>query len=167
MLRNLIAFPVLILVVILQSSIVSRITLLDGYADLMLVVLAAWALHAEANSSWLWAIVGALLVSFVSGLPWFVIFIGYLVVVFLASVLQKRVWQVPILAMFSIVFSGTLLMNIIAFIALRFSGYPLPLGNSIGFVILPSLLLNMFFSLPVFIVMRDMAQWVYPSQEVE
>ena len=70
MFRNLIAFPLLALVVIVQSAVISHITLLAGYADLMLVILAAWALKAEASSAWLWAVLGGIMVYFVSGLPW-------------------------------------------------------------------------------------------------
>ena len=39
--RNLIALPVIILAVILQTAIVSRVYLLAGIADLPLVMLAA------------------------------------------------------------------------------------------------------------------------------
>jgi len=53
--RTLIAFPVLILAVILQSAVISRITLLAGCADLMLVILAAWALQTDIDASWQWA----------------------------------------------------------------------------------------------------------------
>ena len=38
--RNLIAVPVIIMAVILQSSVVSRLTLLSGFGDLPLVMLA-------------------------------------------------------------------------------------------------------------------------------
>ena len=78
MFRNLIAFPLLALVVIVQSAVVSHMTLLAGYADLMLVVLAAWALKAEASFAWLWAILGGIMVSFVSAVPWPVTIFGYL-----------------------------------------------------------------------------------------
>ena len=89
MFRNLIAFPLLALVVIVQSAVVSHMTLLAGYADLMLVVLAAWALKAEASSAWLWALLGGVMVSFVSGLPWLIIIFGYLFVVLLAQLLRR------------------------------------------------------------------------------
>jgi hypothetical protein len=34
-------------------------------------------------------------------------------------------------------------------------------------VILPSVLLNLLFSVPVYAVVRDLAQWVSPVKEVE
>ena len=67
--RNLVALPVIILAVILQSAIVSRVYLLSGIADLPLVMLAAWALQEEVETAWHWAVATGLLVGFVSGIP--------------------------------------------------------------------------------------------------
>jgi rod shape-determining protein MreD len=167
MVRNLIAFPLLALVVIVQSSVISQMTLLAGYADLMLVVLAAWALKADAMVTLLWAILGGALVSFVSGLPWPVVMIGYLFVVLLAQLLRQRVWQAPLLALFTVIFIGTLLMNILTLFTLTLLGTPFSVGDSLGLIVLPSALLNLLFAIPVYAMMRDLAQWVIPVQEVE
>jgi len=167
MFRNLIAFPLLALVVILQSAVISQMSLLAGYADLMLVILAALALKADAASAWLWAILGGIMVSFVSGMPWPVTMLGYLFVVLLAQILRQRVWQAPLLAMFSVIFLGTLSMNLLAILVLNFLGTPLPFSDSLGLIVLPSVLLNLLFSIPVYAVVRDLAQWVGPVQEVE
>jgi rod shape-determining protein MreD len=167
MLRNLIAFPLLALVVILQSAVISRMTLLSGYADLMLIFLAAWALKADAPSAWLWAILGGAMVSFVSGMPWVVEMAGYMFVVLLAQILRQRVWQAPLLAMFSVIFLGTLSMDLLALLVLNLLGTPLPFGDSLGLIVLPSVLLNLLFSIPVYAVIRDLAQWVSPVEEVE
>lgn len=167
MFRNLIAFPLLALVVIVQSAVVSHMTLLAGYADLMLVVLAAWALKAEASFAWLWAILGGIMVSFVSAVPWPVTIFGYLFVVLLAQLLRRRVWQAPLLAMFSVTFLGTLVMNLFTLLVLNVLGTLLPIGDSLGLVVLPSMLLNLLFAIPVYVMVRDLAQWVSPAQEVE
>lgn len=119
MFRNLIAFPLLALVVIVQSAVVSQMPLLAGYADLMLVVLAAMALKADAASAWMWAVLGGIMVSFVSGLPWPVPLAGYLFVVVLAQLFKQRVWQAPLLAMFSVIFLGTLSMDILTLLVLN------------------------------------------------
>ena len=102
--RNLIALPVIVLAVILQTAIVSRVYLLSGIADLPLVMLAAWALQEEVETAWHWATAAGLLVGFVSALPMFAPMMGYFVVVGLAQILQGRVWQAPLLAMFSVTF---------------------------------------------------------------
>lgn len=165
--RNLIAAPVILLAVILQSAVISRIYLLSGLADLPLVMLAAWAMQEDVDSSWHWAIAMGLMVGFVSGIPWFVPVVSYVLVVALAQMLHKRVWQAPLLAMFTITFLGTVTMNILSFAVLRISGTSMPVEDVLGLLILPGVLLNMLLAIPVYAVMRDLARWVYPSPEVE
>lgn len=164
--RNLIALPIIVLGVMLQSAVISRVYLLSGIADLPLVMLAAWALQEEVDSAWHWAAATGLLVGFVSGIWWVVPLVGYLTVVALARVFQRRVWQAPLLAMFSITFLGTILVSALSFGVLRFTDVPLPLGDVLGLLTLPSVLLNMLLAIPVYAVMRDLARWLYPSPEV-
>lgn len=163
--RNIVAIPLLGLAVILQSAIVSQFSLLAGYADLVLVILAAWALQEGVSTAFQWAFLASIMVSFVSHLPWFIYLIGYFSVVFLAFLLQRRVWQLPLLAMFSVTFLGTLLMHLLSYFYLRLSGDPLPFGDSMGLITLPSVLLNMLLAIPLFGMMRDLARWVFPSVE--
>ena len=165
--RNLVAVPVILLSVILQSAMISRIYLLSGFADLPMVLLAAWALQEEVDSAWHWAVAMGVLVGFVSGIQWFVPVVGYLIVVGLAQVLQRRVWQAPLLAMFSITFLGTIVLSMLSLAVLRFSGVPMPVGDVLGLLTLPGVLLNMLIAIPVYAVMRDLARWVYPNPEVE
>jgi rod shape-determining protein MreD len=130
-------------------------------------MLAAWALQDEVDSAWHWAVAFGLMVGFVSGVPWYVYLMGYGVVVALAQLLQRRVWQAPLLAMFSVTFLGTVIVCMLSFLVLRISNVNIPLGDVLGLVVLPSVLLNMLLAIPVFAVMRDLSRWVYPSPEVE
>jgi hypothetical protein len=163
--RNLIAFPLLGLAVILQSSAVSQVRLLSGYADLPLVLLAAWTLQERVESSWHWGVLTCLFSGFISGMPLSVVIAGYLGVVLLARVLQRRVWQAPMLAMFSVVFLGTLFFHVLSFSVLRFLGTPFAFGDVMGLITLPSLLLNMLLAIPIYAFMRDVSYWVYPAEE--
>ena len=165
--RNLVAAPVILLAVIIQSAIVSRIYLLSGIADLPLVMLAAWALQEEVNTAWQWAVATGLLVGFVSGIAWFVPVISYLIVVAFAQLLQRRVWQAPLLAMFVVTFLGTIVLYLLSFATLRLSGVPLSVSDTLGLLTLPGVLLNMLLAIPAYAVMRDLSRWVHPSSEVE
>lgn len=165
--RNLVAVPVILLTVILQSAVISRVYLLSGIADLPLVMLAAWSLQEEVDSAWHWAAATGLLVGFVSGIPLAVPLVGYIAIVLLARIFQRRVWQAPLLAMFSITFLGTIIVSILSLGVLRFAGVPLPISDVVGLLTLPSVLLNMLLAIPVYAVMRDVARWVYPTPEVE
>jgi rod shape-determining protein MreD len=165
--RNLIALPLLGLAVILQSAVVSHVTLLSGYPDLVLILLAAWALQSQVDSAWQWAFLACILVGFMTRLPWPVVVLGYAGLVLLAQALRRRVWQAPLLAMFTVTFLGTLFMHILSFIALSLTGSSLSLGDVLGLVTLPTLLLNLLFAIPVYAFMRDLSRWVYPGEEVQ
>ncbi len=163
--RNIIALPLLGLAVILQSAIVSQFSLLAGYADLVLVVLAAWALQDGVTTAFHWAFLASIMVSFSSHLPWFIYMAGYFSVVIFALLLQRRIWQAPLLAMFSVTFLGTLVMHLLSYAYLRIVGDPLPFRDSMGLITLPSLLLNLLLAIPLYGFMRDIAHWVFPSME--
>lgn len=165
--RNLIAFPLLGLAVMLQSAIISQVSLLSGYADVILILLAAWALQKHVTSAWHWAFLASIMVGFMTRLPWLVVAAGYFAVVLMAQLLQRRVWQAPLLAMFGVTFMGTLFMHFLSYAALRLSGTALSIGDVLGLITLPSLLLNMLFAIPIHALMRDMARWVYLSEEFE
>ncbi len=165
--RNLMAVPVIILAVVLQSAVVSRLTLLSGFGDLPLVMLAAWALQDEVDSAWHWAVATGMFVGFLSGINWLVFVIGYVAVVALAKALRMRVWQAPLLAMFSVTFLGTILLSLLSLAVLRLSGVIIPLQDAFGLLTLPGVLLNLLMAVPVYAVMRDLARWAYPSLEAE
>ena len=165
--RNLVALPVILLTVILQSAVISRVYLLSGIADLPLVMLAAWALQDGVDSAWHWAIATGLMIGFISGISWVVPVAGYIAVVVMAYLFQRRFWQAPLLAMFTITFLGTILVSFLSIGVLRFSGVELPMSDVLGLVMLPGVLLNMLLAIPVYAVMRDLARWVYPAPEVE
>ena len=165
--RNLIAVPVIVLAVILQSSVVSGVTLLSGYADLPLIMVSAWALQNRVDTAWHWAVATGTLVGFISGVPWVIPLAGYVAVVALAKILQLRVWQAPLLAMFSISLLGTIVIDALVFSSIRLSGVSIPFQDAFGQQTLPRILLNLVLSVPVYAVMRDLAHWAYPSLEVE
>jgi rod shape-determining protein MreD len=165
--RNIVAFPILGLAVILQSAVISQIKLLSGYADLPLVVLTAWALQRPVKSAWHWAVLACVMLGFVSSMPWIVQVLGYAGIVYFSQSLQRRVWQAPLLAMFSATFAATLLMNLVSFAVLSISGVPYSFGDVLALITLPSLLLNMLLAIPVHALMRDLARWVYSVEEYE
>ena len=160
----LVSLPVLGLALIVQTAILSRINLLSGSADLILLILAGWGLQPNAKFVWVWAGLAGLLVGYVSALPMVVTVAGYLLVMGLARLLQRRIWQAPLLAMFAVSFAGTLVMQLLSYIALFFLGNTLPPGDVFLQVILPSTLLNLLLSIPCNALMRDLAGWLHPQE---
>ena len=158
------AFPVLIITLMLQLAIFSRLPLLHGTADLMLIVLISWALQERVRSAWVWTIIGGLLVTMASGLPFYTPVFGYLIATALARLLRRQVWQTPILAMFVTIFTTTLLYHLLSLAMLQISGRALPLVDSLTLITLPSVLLNLMLALPVYTLITDLALWIYPAE---
>lgn len=164
--KNLVAIPVLALALMLQTAVISRISLLSGSADLMLLVLIAWALQESVESTWQWAVLAGLLVGFVSALPPVVPIIGYLLAVVFARFVIRQIWQSPILALFSVTFFSTLVYHLVTYLVLSIVGTPLPLGDVLALIVLPSVFLNFLLAIPVHSLIRDLALWLYPVEEM-
>jgi rod shape-determining protein MreD len=162
----LVAIPVIGLATMLQTSIVGRINLLNGAADLVLLVLAAWGLQERVRGAWIWGAVSGLLVGFVSGIPWYVYLIGYLVVVGMARLLAHRVWQAPLLAMFTVTLIGTLVLQMLTYFERTIFEVSLTFNLSFVQIILPSILLNLLLAIPIYALIQDLANRLYPSEVI-
>ncbi|HRF94610.1 MAG TPA: rod shape-determining protein MreD, partial [Aggregatilineales bacterium] len=57
---NFLSFPILIVAAILQATFMPQIRLLGGSPDLVFLVVLAWSINAELDSSVLWAFVGGI-----------------------------------------------------------------------------------------------------------
>jgi hypothetical protein len=164
--KNLVAVPLLVLAVIFQTAVISRITLLSGAADLMLLILVAWALQEQVESSWHWAVLGALLVAFVSAAPPVIPIVGYILAVVFARYVIRQIWQTPILALFSVTFFSTLVYQLLAYLVLLATGTRLAFDDVLALIVLPSVFLNLLLAIPVHSLIRDLALWVYPPEEL-
>jgi rod shape-determining protein MreD len=160
----LLALPIFSILLILQMAVVSRMPLLQGNVDLLLITIIAWALQKRVQTAWHWCIIAGLFVSFVSGLPLGVWLVSYLLAVLLALMLRQRVWQVPLLAMFVATFFGTMIVHLLSYLTLRISGTPLPFFRAMNLITLPSVLLNLVLAIPVYAMVGDLAKWVYPEE---
>jgi rod shape-determining protein MreD len=166
MISHLVCVLSLVVLFILQTTIFSQVRLVSGSADLILLFLAAWSLQEHVKNSWLWAVVAGLLISLVSAMPFFAPLIGYVGVVTISKSLQRRVWRTPLITMFIIVLLGTFFQQSIYVVVLLITGAPISWRESLDSVILPSALLNLIFSLPMYAIAKDLAGRISP-QEVE
>ena len=164
--KNLIALPILALAFMLQTAVVSRITLLSGAADIVLVTLIAWSLQEQVQSSWHWAALAGLMGAFVSGLPPYVLVTAYMLSVALARYVLRQTWQTPVLALLTVTFFSTLVLHLITYLTLVLRGTPIPFGDALALITLPSIFLNLLLALPIHSFIRDLALWVYPLEDM-
>ncbi len=164
MLATLIAIPLFGFLVVLQSTIVNRMTLLHGTADIFLLTIIAWALHKRVKTAWHWCIIAGLIYTVASALPFGVSLIGYIAVTGLTLFMRRHTWQVPILIMLILSFIGTIFFHGLSLLGLKLSGNPLPVIDAIGLITLPSVILNLIFAIPVYAIVNDLANWLYPEE---
>ncbi|MCZ7551148.1 MAG: rod shape-determining protein MreD [Anaerolineae bacterium UTCFX2] len=160
---TLLAFPILITLLIVQTAILSNITLLHGTTDVVFLAIIAWTIQRRVDTGWVWGIIGGLLVGYVSAVPIPVYLFAYLGSVGVALLLRQRIWNVPFLAMLIVTFTGTILLQGSTLIALRIANTPLALEDTINLIALPGLVLNLILALPFFLIFGDLAKWLYPE----
>ncbi|MGD2155462.1 MAG: hypothetical protein PVG14_01210 [Anaerolineales bacterium] len=161
---TLIAFPILSFIIIFQSAVVSRMPLLHGTSDLIMLTITAWALQDQVKTAWQWSIIGGLFLGFISALPISITVFTYLLITAFALVLRRRVWQIPILAMFVVTAVGTLLSHIVSGVFVSISGASIPILDTLNLITLPSLILNLIIAVPIYALLRDLAEWLHPKE---
>ena len=160
----LISFPILAGLAIIQSIVLSNIPLLLGTVDIVLVVLLAWALQDRVQTAWQWSIIGGGFMTLLSGLPIGVYLAGYLGATLMARYIRRRIWKLPFLGMLAATFIGTIVVLSASWFARWLSGVYIPIGNALLLIALPSILLNLLITVPVFFVMKDLATSLYPKE---
>jgi rod shape-determining protein MreD len=149
---------------VIQTTIVSRMPLLNGTADLLLLFIVAWAIQDRVESAWQWCLIGGIIASVYSGLPFGTYIAAYLIVTGITRLLKRQIWKAPFLAMLAAVFVGTLVVLIISWLARFVTGVNTPFFTVLNQIILPGLLLNLLLAIPVYSIMHDMAGWLYPEE---
>lgn len=166
MIAHIVTLITLVVFYILQTAIFSQMRMVAGTADLILLFFAAWSLNERNRNIWLWAGIAGFLISLVSAMPFYAPLVGYLGVVAISGLIRRRIWRSPVLAMFVITLLGTVFQQLVYVIALQVSGAPISWTASLDSVILPSMLLNLIFALPIYAVIDDLMGRVY-AQETE
>ncbi len=160
----LIGIPVLIFSVVLQTTAFSRLPMLYGTADIVMLTVLAWMLNDKVRHGWEWVLMGGLMVSFVSALPFFSYLWSLFIAAGLSYWLKRRIWQTPVLAMLVSSVFGTLVIQTISMGVLLVTGSDIPINESFNFIILPSVLWNLIMSIPVYTLVNELVDWVYPEE---
>lgn len=164
MMANIIAFILITIAVIVQNTIVTRINLLIGAADLVLLVLLSWVLRSQETNLWKWGLVAGILVGFSSALPFWVPLVSYSLVVALVVVLQTRIWQAPYWMLLASTFFGTVIVYGLDIFVLWLYGTPFGFEEALSLIILPSVILNVLMILPVYFFVGEISKMVFPKE---
>ena len=118
----------------------------------------------KVDTAWQWCIIGSLMVTLVSALPLGAVFVGYGIATAIALALRRRIWQIPLLAMFIVTFLGTVILNGVSLLALWLTGNPVPVLESLNLITLPGILLNLLLAIPAYGLLHELAGWLYPEE---
>lgn len=158
------SIPVLSIITILQSVVISRLPLINGTADLMLVLLVAITFQKSVKTAWQWSIVGGLLTDFFSGLPFGLFTVSYLITTGIAHVLRERIWRFSFLMHLLVVLSGIIITHTFSYLVLFLQGTSLQFTSVLQAVTMPSIILSFMLSLPVYIIVQDVIEQLKPPE---
>ncbi|MFZ2095631.1 MAG: rod shape-determining protein MreD [Anaerolineales bacterium] len=161
---NLVGLILFGILAIIQSTIVSTTSILQGTADLILLFIVAWALQDQVDSAWQWCFIGGIFASLYSALPFGAFIVAYLICVGITRLLRHRIWKAPFLAMLAAIFISTIVVQVISMLSRIVMGVSVSFIDMFNLILLPSLLLNLILAIPVFSIMRDVAGWLYPEE---
>ncbi len=159
----LLAIPILGFMVILQSAVFSQIQLLYGTTDLILIIVVAWAVQDRVTTAWHWGIIAGLLASLATAVPAYAIIPTYVLITGIAIYMRRIFWQRPLLAMITATVLGTLVSQIITVVVLVIEGTSIPVIEAFYLITIPSVLLNLLLAVPIYALMGDLANWLYPE----
>ena len=152
--------------IMLQTAVFSRTPLLYGTLDVVLLLLISWALQPKIkeHAVWFWAVFGAVFIGFISIVPAVAYILTYLAIVFIIRWVQKKIWKASVLVLFLGTALATVFQQSVVYGTLRFfNGVSLPLSESFTLVIIPSMVLNLLFAFPVYLLLKDLADWLNPE----
>jgi hypothetical protein len=150
---------------LLQVTLMMRINLLQGSADLVLLVLISWMLQPGNKPVWLWGLPAGLMIGFASALPDYIPILGYFAAAGFCQLLQTRIWQVPLLTLFSATLLGTLVVQLTTLIYLWLSAQPIDAIEAMNLIVIPSILLNLILVLPVNALIGETNKLLNPDLE--
>ncbi len=152
-----------VLALMLQYGIVSQTPLLGGLADLILLVTAAWGLHQRTPYFWVIILVMSAMVGAISAEPMLLTIFAYMLVYIAANWLREKILQSPLLAMFFLVFMGTLFQHLVYMVSLFISRTAFNWREAVFNILLPSLILNMLLAIPVHALIQELARTAQPK----
>jgi len=102
---------------------------------------------------------------FVSKLPIYFPITLYLGMIWTAKQVKKRIWHLPILAYLFQVIGATFMFQLGSLLVLQVSGSSLPFLESINLIVIPSVILNFIFAIPIYYILTDFLNVVFPEKE--
>lgn len=165
MIEIFLSLPVMAIAMVIQLGVLGQFRLLHGSADLIMLIIIAWSLNRTTKYSWLWALAGGAILSFVSAVPAYGYIWTYLLIWLVIQFLTRRVWQMPVIMMLLMTIFGTVLSHLVTYALLLITGVTLNIQETAEQILYPSLIINLLLAIPVYSLFSDIVRTIYPDEE--
>lgn len=151
----------------LQVGFFGQVRLMGGTSDLIMLCIAAWSINDRSKYSWILVIAGGLIMSYVSAMPMNGYLWMYLMIWFIIRFIKMRVWQMPLMLMLFVTILSTLLISVGTLALLFLQNASVNYLDAFQQIIIPSLVMNVLFSIPTYAFLNDVINTIYMNEEIE
>jgi rod shape-determining protein MreD len=151
---NYLSIPILALAAAIQSTLVPQIRLLGGGPDLVFLIVLAWSVNANLESSVTWALVGGICQDLLSAAPIGTSSVGLILVAFGVSQLASQVQGIGLIFLSGLALAGTFVQQVVFMLLLGLFGFRMDFIGDLNYVVFPTMLYNLVLIWPVYWLVR-------------
>ena len=151
----------------LQVGFFGQIRLMNGTSDLIMLCIVAWSINERSKYSWILVIAGGLMMSYVSAMPMNGYLWMYLTIWFIIRFIKMRVWQMPLMLMLFVTILSTLFISVGTLALLFLQNASVSYPDAFRQIIIPSLVMNLLLSIPIYAFLNDVINTIYMNEESE
>jgi rod shape-determining protein MreD len=159
-----IGIPAVALLAILQSAVVSHLRLADGQADLVLVAVVAWGLTGRSKEAMVFGLIGGIFLDLLSALPIGTTSLALVLIAYLVSLTEGRLWGAHLLTPLAVVFAASLGFSAYQLLASVLAGAGVDLETVASRVILPEAFLNVLLAVPAAQLASALQHALFPPE---
>lgn len=160
----LIGIPIMALLALLQSTVLSFSFFLDGRIDLVLLAIVGWGLTGRATETIVLGFIGGLFLDLFTAMPFGVNAIAMVIVALVISAFAGRIWQANLLTPLAATLVASLVYHFLILGVLLLIGRSIDLPFALRRVIFPSVFMNLILAIPVSQAAASLANQLYPPE---
>lgn len=149
---------------VLQSTVLSQFTILDGRADLVLLAVMGWAVAGHSEEAMVWGLIGGCFLDLYSGVPFASTSIALITLAYLVSFLGMRFWQAHFFLPLGVILASSLALHAWGIGVLFLLGREIDLSQALTRVVLPSTILNLALALPAAQIAAGLSRRLHPPE---
>lgn len=162
-----VGFPLLAIAGFLQIGVFGQIRLMNGAVDLIMLFIIGWSINERTKYSWILMIFGGLLMTFLSAMPMNGYLWMYAGIWAVIQFIKMRVWQMPMILMLFVTILGTIAVSAGTIGLLFLQNASIDPVQAFQQIIVPTLVMNILFSIPVYAFLNDIVNTIYPEGDSE